>query len=714
LSFFLVALPLCLGVALASGAPLFSGIITGIIGGMLVSLLSGSPLSVSGPAAGLAAIVLQAVTDLKDYNIFLLAVMISGILQLLMGLFKFGVIANYIPSSVIKGMLASIGIVLILKQIPHLFGYDHDTEGDFAFLERDNENTFSAIFNIIGNVDLGATIIGFVSIFILLVWDKPFMKKLSKIPAPLAVVVTGVVLNQIFVMMGGNLPLKAEHLVSLPISNSVGDFFGQFSFPNFSAWNNSKVYVIAITLAIVASIETLLSLEATDKLDPEKRVSPTNRELIAQGVGNTISGLIGGMPLTSVIVRSSANINSGAKTQMSAFIHGALLLSTAMLIPNIINMIPLSALAAILTLTGYKLTKFSIIKQMYQSGKVQFIPFMITIVAILFTDLLIGIIVGLVVSAVVILKNNMENPYSFKEEKHYHGESLKIELGEQVSFLNRASILMELDNVESNSKLIIDGSKTTFLDYDVIEIINDFKHYKSKIKNIDLSLIGFDPKFGIENTINFIVSPTKDIQNNLTPESVLEFLKEGNKRFVDKDIIKRDLYIQMEQASAGHFPIATVLSCIDSKPAPYSIFNEGIGDLYNIEIAGNTANESILGSMEYACKVMGAKLIVVLGHEDCNAIKTVCSEEYVEGNMSNLYNSLKKSIESIDKSKNNDFIHNIVHKNVKFTVDYIKNNSVILKEMLDKGEIGIVGAIYDIKTRKVDFKEVYIKSLLKV
>lgn len=705
---FLVALPLCLGVALASGAPLFSGIITGIVGGMIVSLISGSPLSVSGPAAGLAAIVLQAVTDLKDYNIFMLAVMISGILQLLMGIFRFGVIASYIPSSVIKGMLASIGIVLILKQIPHLFGYDHDTEGDFAFLERDNENTFSAIFNIIGNIDLGATIIGFTSVFILLMWDKPFMKRFSKIPAPLIVVVVGVLINQLFIMIGGNLPLKAEHLVSLPISNSIGEFFGQFSFPNFSAWTNSKVYVIAITLAIVASIETLLSLEAADKLDPEKRVSPTDRELIAQGVGNTISGLIGGMPLTSVIVRTSANINAGAKTQMSAFIHGALLLSTAMLVPTIINMIPLSALGAILTLTGYKLTKFSIIKQMYKSGKTQFIPFMITIIAILFTDLLIGIIIGLVVSAIVILKNNMENPYSFKEETHYHGDSIKIELGEQVSFLNRASILMELDKIEPNSKVIIDAHKTTFIDYDVVEIIKEFRDYKSKAKNIDLSLVGFNEKFDIDNTVNFRVAPTKDIQESLTPEKVFEMLKDGNKSFSDGKIIKRDLYLELEQTSIGQFPIATILSCIDSKPAPYTIFNKGLGDLYNIKIAGNTVNDSILGSMEYACKIMGAKLIVVLGHENCNVIKTICSHDYDEGKV-HFDNHLKQSINSISKDSK-DLIHDIVNRNVNINVKYIKENSPTLKEMLENGEIGIVGAVYNQETKKVIFNEVYMNS----
>lgn len=713
---FLVALPLCLGIALASGAPLFSGIITGIVGGIVVSLISGSSLSVSGPAAGLSAIVLQAVTDLKDYNVFLLAVTIAGIIQILMGTFKFGVIASYIPTSVIKGMLASIGIVLILKQIPHLFGYDHDTEGDFSFFETDNENTFSAIFNTLNNIDIGATIIGFVSIGILLLWDKPFMKKFAKIPGPLVVVLVGIIINKLFALVGGTLPLKADQLVSLPISGSVGQFFTQFSFPDFSAWTNSKVYVIALTLAIVASIETLLSLEASDKLDPEKRVSPTNRELLAQGVGNTVSGLIGGMPLTSVIVRTSVNINTGAKTKMSAFIHGILLLTTAMFIPGIINLIPLSALAAILTLTGYKLTKLSIIKEMYKTGRTQFIPFMITIIAIMFTDLLIGIIVGLVVSTVIILKNNLENPYSFRQEKHYGDEALRIEFGDQVSFLNKASILMELDKVPNDSKLVIDATKSNFIDYDVLDIIKDFRDYKSKVKNIDLSLVGFKDRYGIENTINLRLAPTKDIQISLSPEDVFNMLKEGNKRFIEGNIIKRDIYLQLEDESLGNHPIATVLSCIDSKPSPNSIFNEGIGGIYNIEIAGNTVNQSILGSMEYACKIMGAKLIVVLGHKDCNVIKEICcNSDFVESsNMTNIHSSLKPVIDKISNQNDSASVNKAVNLNIDYSINYIKENSPILNQMLNNGEIGIVGAVYDSQTRNVNFTQINIKSKVKV
>lgn len=717
---FLVALPLCLGIALASGAPLFSGIITGIIGGLVVSMISGSPLSVSGPAAGLSAIVLQAITDLKSYDIFLLAVTIAGVLQFLMGVLKFGVIANYIPSSVIKGMLASIGIVLILKQIPHLFGYDHDTEGDFAFFEVDNENTFSAIFNTIGNIDLGATIIGLGSLALLLLWDKPFMKKFSKIPAPLLVVLIAVALNQIFIMIGGSLPLKPEHLVNIPVTDSIGSFFGLFRMPDFSAWTNHKVYVVALTLAIVASIETLLSLEAADKLDPEKRYSPTNRELVAQGVGNTLSGLVGGMPMTSVIVRTSVNINSGAKSQMSSFIHGLLLFSTALFIPSIINMIPLSALGAILAYTGYKLTKISIFKEIYRSGKSQFIPFVVTIGTILFTDLLIGIIVGLVVSAIIILKNNMETPYSFKTEKHYIDEAIKIELGEQVSFLNKASILVTLDDIPHDSKVIIDASKTTFIDYDVLEILREFRDNKAPAKNIKASFVGFDERFEIENNSLFNLTPTKEIQQQLSPLEVFSLLKEGNNRFSKNESINRDFATQVKETSENQFPIAAVLSCIDSRTSAEYIFDQGIGDVFSIRLAGNTANEDILGSMEFACKVAGAKLIVVLGHKGCGAIKAACDNVKIMKNLNILVDKIRTAVDAETETKNErnssnkHFVENVTHINVKLTIDYIKQNSPVLNEMLEKGEIGIVGGVYDISNGKVEYTDYHIKTLAKV
>lgn len=507
---FLVALPLCLGVALASGAPLFSGIIAGMCGGIVVSLISGSKLSVSGPAAGLTAIVFAAIASVGDYSQFLVAVMLAGVFQLILGVVRAGGVANYIPSNVIKAMLAAIGIILIIKQIPHAIGYDGDYEGDFAFLQSDNENSFTTILKALNKIDSGATIIALISLAIIALWGSKYGKKLKFVPAPLVVVLASLGLNQLFGMIDQTYTLRTEHLVKLPISNSISDFFGQFTLPNFEGLYNQKVYIAAITIAIVASIESLLSLEAVDNLDPEKRVSPTNRELIAQGFGNISSGLLGGIPVTSVIVRSSANVDSGAKSQFSAFMHGIWLFLAVLLMPKIMNLIPLSALAAILLATGYKLAKVSIFKQMWKDGYMQFIPFFITILAIVFTDLLKGIAIGMLISVLFLLSSslrksfltfikNTKKAYTHKIVDTPDGEAIKIEFKEEVSFLNKADLNQFLDEIPEKSTVILDGRKTNYIDHDILEIINDFVKTKSVNRHLQLSFIGFHPKFNFSN-----------------------------------------------------------------------------------------------------------------------------------------------------------------------------------------------------------------------
>ena len=486
---FLVAMPLCLGIALASGAPLFSGVIAGIVGGTVVALLSGSPLGVSGPAAGLAVIVLSAIQELQAFETFLLAVVIAGVFQLILGILKAGVIGYYFPSSVIKGMLSGIGIIIILKQIPHAFGYDKDPEGDLEFIQPDGQNTFSELFNMVDYISPGALTIAVISLAILILWEQPFMKKISLfkvVQGPLIVVITGIGLNLIF--QESSFALRAEQLVSIPVAGSISDFFNQFTLPDFSQWNNSQVYVIAITMAVVASLETLLCVEATDKLDPDKRVTPTNRELLAQGTGNIVSGLIGGLPITQVIVRSSANIQSGGKSKASAFFHGILLLISVMMVPKILNLIPLSSLAAILFIVGYKLAKPELFKQLYKLGRAEFIPFIITILGIIFTDLLIGIGLGLTVAIFYILYNNYKVPYHFNPNNYKEGEPVLIELAESVSFLNKGSILQTLNHLPNNSEVTIDGSKTKNIHPDVIEIIEDFKQ-NAKSRNIKVNTI---------------------------------------------------------------------------------------------------------------------------------------------------------------------------------------------------------------------------------
>lgn len=488
---FFVALPLCLGIALASGAPLFSGLIAGIIGGIVVGGLSGSKIGVSGPAAGLAAIVLTAIGALGGFENFLVAVVLGGIIQLIFGILKAGIIGYYFPSSVIKGMLTGIGIIIILKQIPHFFGYDPDPEGDWAFFQVDGENTFSEILNTVNNISPGATLVAVVGLSILLLWDKVLSKKgkiFQLIQGPLVAVAVGIIF---FLLTQNNtyLAISSDHLVSVPIPEDAASFFGQFSFPNFGAITNPDVWVTAFTIALVASLETLLCVEATDKLDPGKNVTPTNRELLAQGTGNIISGLIGGLPITQVIVRSSANIQSGGKSKLSAIFHGFLLLISVILIPKLLNMIPLSVLAAILFIVGFKLAKPALFVKMYKLGWKQFVPFTVTVFGIIFTDLLVGISLGLVVGIVVILLKSYQNSHFLHMEDVSNGKHrIKMTLAEEVTFFNKGAILKELDSLPRDTYLEINLLKTRYLDLDIIEILDDFS-VKAKERNIDIQLI---------------------------------------------------------------------------------------------------------------------------------------------------------------------------------------------------------------------------------
>jgi MFS superfamily sulfate permease-like transporter len=488
---FFVALPLCLGIALASGAPLFSGLIAGIVGGILVGSLSGSKIGVSGPAAGLAAIVLVSITDLGGYENFLLAVVIAGAIQILFGFLKAGIIGYYFPSSVIKGMLTGIGIIIILKQIPHFFGYDADPEGDFAFFQIDGENTFSELLNTINYIKPGSTIIGFIGLAILILWDKVLSAKgkiFQIIQGPLVVVVLGILFYN-FTKSHETLAIGNTHLVNVPNPDDFDSFIGQFSMPNFAAIFTLDIWIVAFTIALVASLETLLCVEATDKLDPNKNVTPTNRELLAQGAGNMVSGMIGGLPITQVIVRSSANIQSGGVSKMSAIIHGFLLLISVIIIPTLLNMIPLSVLAAVLLIVGYKLAKPGLFVKMYQLGWKQSIPFTVTVLGIVFIDLLYGIGLGLAVGIVVILIKSYQNSHFLhKEEDNSDATILKMTLAEEVTFFNKGAILKELDKLPENTHLKLDVRKTRYLDNDIIEILEDFA-FKAKERNINIELI---------------------------------------------------------------------------------------------------------------------------------------------------------------------------------------------------------------------------------
>lgn len=470
---FLVALPLCLGVAVASDAAPIAGIIAGMVGGMVVGFFSGSHLSVSGPAAGLTAIVASAIGNLPSYEAFLLAVVLAGAMQLVLGFAKAGIIGDFIPNAVIKGMLAAIGLILILKQFPHLLGYDINPEGDEAFIQKGGGNTFSAIAEALGKITPGALVIGLVSVAILLVVELKPLKKMAffkYIPGPLIVVFAGILLNAWFGLSGSSLELKAAHLVQLDVFNNPVEFFGSLPSPDFSFFLHKDIWVIAITIAIVASIESLLSIEAVDKIDPEKGITPANRELKAQGLGNLVSGLLGGLPVTSVIVRSSANVSAGGKTKSATIFHGLWLLLAVLFIPGLLNKIPLSALAAILILTGYKLAKISIFKEYYKKGWNQFIPFVITVAAILLSDLLIGICIGITAGVYFILRSNFKSSIFTMSDEHRH----LIRFRKEVSFLNKAYLKGILEDIPDDTAVLIDATQSKFIDHDIVDLVNDF------------------------------------------------------------------------------------------------------------------------------------------------------------------------------------------------------------------------------------------------
>jgi len=491
---FLVALPLCLGIALASGAPLMSGLVSGIIGGIVVGLLSGSHLSVTGPAAGLTVIVLDAITELGSFELFLVAVVIAGIFQLILGYAKAGIIGLYFPVSVIKGMLAAIGITLIMKQLPHFLGIDTDAFGETGFWGTDGRNLFEACAYALTHVEPGALVIGVVSLLIIIAWDnriKAFIPALKIVPGALLAVIAAVFINFFFIQSGAEMALNHTHLVEIPaLSLGSGSTPSSFNLPDFSGLANPAVWKVAVVIAIIASLETLLSVEAVDKLDPHKRHTPTNRELKAQGVGNLLSGLLGGLPMTAVIVRSSANLEAGAQSKMSSVYHGILLLVCVALIPQVLNLIPLSALASVLLVVGFKLTKPSLYKLQFRSGVRQFAPFIVTIVAILLSDLLMGILIGMAVSIFYILKTNYSTPYFYHEEalpEQGPQKRIKLVLSEHVSFLNKASLQQTLDDLPANSEVIIDGSQAVEIDFDALNILYDFQE-AAKDKNITFKL----------------------------------------------------------------------------------------------------------------------------------------------------------------------------------------------------------------------------------
>lgn len=720
---FLVAVPLCLGIALASNAPLFSGIVAGIVGGLLVGALSGSHTSVSGPAAGLTAVVAAQIAALGTFEAFLAAVLLAGALQVVLGVVGAGSIADFVPTSVIRGLLAAIGLIIILKQIPHLLGYDADPVGEMSFQQPDQETTFSELGNVLfgGKIHGGAALIGLISIGLLMLWDRVKLLKNALVPGPLVVVLLAVVLNGVLAGLGEGWKVDVSHLVQVPVADTLAGFFGFLQLPDFNSLATPAIYMAAVTIALVASLETLLNLEAVDKIDPQRRASPPNRELIAQGVGNMACGLIGGLPITSVIVRSSVNVNAGGKTKVATLVHGLLLLLCVALVPAWLNLIPLSALAAVLIITGFKLASPKLFKQMWQAGYEQFLPFAVTVGAILLTDLLVGVLIGLGFSIVFILRSNLRRPLQRRLEKHIAGDVLHIELANQVSFLNRVALRNALAETPPGGHVLIDARGTDYIDADVLSVIREFEQETAPVHGIDVSLIGFKSHYEqIEDRVQYVDFATRDLQERMTADQIVQVLRDGNERFRKGEVLARDMaHLRKGMADARH-PLAVVLSGSSSRTPVEMIFDCGLGDIFCTRTTGSVAVPSTLASLEYACVVAGAKVIVVLGHTDNKAVR-IAVEGIVQpgagsinGDCVHLDPILLDIQQSVDPSWKSDWaavsreerearIDQVSRAHVRRTIRRILELSPALARLQREGRIKVVGGMYDVRSGAVEF-----------
>jgi carbonic anhydrase len=718
---FLVALPLCLGIALASGAPLFSGLVAGVVGGIVVGMLSGSHSSVTGPAAGLTAIVASQIASLGSFHAFLLAVVVAGVLQVVLGIIKAGSLSAFFPSSVIKGLLAAIGTILIIKQIPYLLGYDMVPTGTSPA----HSNIFSQLQKLFtGNIHAGALAIGGISIAVLMVWERVKFLKHSLVPGPLVVVVLGVLMGLGSDALGGPWVLDnaARFMVNVPVAASLVEFLDFLTLPDFTQWANPAIYVAGLTIAIVASLETLLNLDAVDKLDKKQRQSPPSRELWAQGVGNIACGLLGGLPVTSVVIRGSVNVNSGSATKLSAIFHGVFLLLCVMLVPTALNMIPLSCLAAILIMTGCKLASPKLLMSMWREGASQFVPFMVTLLAIVATDLLIGISIGFGFSLLFILASNLRLPIRQIVEKHVGGEVHHIELANQVSFLNRAALERVLRDAPSGAHLLLDARRTDYIDPDILSLIREFKTTIAPANGVQVSLRGFRSKYQLHDNIQFVDYTTRELQSQLSPTRVLKILMDGNERFRTGNRLDRDLNTVGANDVAKEHPMAVIFSGTDPRTPAEVVFDLGLGDVYSIRMAGNVLGPNAIGSMEYGCIVGGAKLILVMGHTHSGLVELAMNQFCLESNVSQNPNCphlgpiLNQIRESIDPSECRDyrqatpdqrrkFIDEVSRRNVARCVQQIVQTSPAIRQLVDGQQLAVVGALFDVDSGRVEFLE---------
>ena len=711
---FLVALPLCIGIALASNAPPLAGVVAGIVAGLIVGPLSGAQVTISGPAAGLTAVVAAEISAIGSFEGLLVAVALAGVIQIALGILRGGFIKSFVPASVVRGLLSAIGVILILKQIPHLFGHDTDPEGEMSFFQPDRQNTFSELFEILGDLHPGSIVVGFTSLAIIYLWGRIAFLKKTTVPVPLVVVIFGVVCGLCFDNIGGNWIIGTTHKVNVPVPETIRGFFGLLHNPDFSQIMNPAVSSAAFAIALVGSLQALLTLEAVDRLDREKRSTSANRELVAQGIGNIVSGMAGGLPMTCEIVRSSVNIDAGARTKKSAILHGALLAISVVLLPQVINLIPLSALAAILIATGLKLASPQVVAELWRAGKYQFVPWFVTLLAIVLTDPLIGILIGLAVSTIFILWSNLRRPMRLVVERHLGGDVTRIELASQVSFLNRAALRKTFDTIDSGKHLLVDAHDTVYIDPDILSLIKEYRDVIGPTRGVCVSTRGFRDKYAIEDRIEFVDFSSRELQEQITPEEALSYLLAGNQRFRSERRLKRDFSRQVRDTASSQHPMAVVLSCIDSRTPPEIIFDLGLGDIFSVRVAGNIVTPEVLGSIEFGCVGAGAKLIVVVGHKRCVAVQSAIDfmqeKQDPELNKCEYVRSIVQSLESVLRdsessqpvnTKGNESIFEadiVVRQNVQRSVNEILQKSASIFELVHSGQVGIIGIVYDVTT----------------
>ncbi|MBM4013313.1 MAG: sulfate transporter, partial [Planctomycetes bacterium] len=561
------------------------------------------------------------ITAIGSFEGVLVAVAIAGLIQVFLGVAQSGLLKAFVPTSVVRGLLSAIGVILILKQIPHLVGHDSDPEGEMSFFQPDRLNTFSELLKTIGDLHLGAATLGIASLVLIAAWFRWRAMRSLGLPVPLVVVAVGIAATLVFERIGDPWAIGTTHRVAVPVAGSVREFLGFMHVPDFAQISNPAVWTGALVIATVASLQALLTSEAIDRIDQQRRTTPPNRELIAQGFGNCISGLLGGLPITGEIVRSSVNVDAGATSKLSTIVHGVLLAAAVGVLPAVINLIPLSCLAAILIATGLRLASPAVFAEMWRRGSYQFIPYLLTLVGIVLTDPLIGILIGLVVSTAFILWSNLRWPMKLIVEQHLAGEVTRIELANQVSFLNRAALRQSLDALRKGTHVLVDAEDSVFIDPDILDMIREYRDTIGPARGVQVSTRGFRVKYDIADRIQFVDFSSRELQQDLTPERVLEYLRAGNERFCTGKQLKRDLGRQVVAAAVGQYPIACVLSGIDSSLPAEMLFDLKVGDIFSVRVAGNIATTEVLGSLEFACAVAGAKLIVVLGHTRCRAVK---------------------------------------------------------------------------------------------